>query len=80
MYVKNNAPNYMIPPYPKTHQYQSFCTKDAASVQSNSLPKKESGINSKQVLSNSDERGITTQHVECYIQFLGHSDPWSEGT
>jgi len=48
MYVKNDAPNCIKPPYPKTHNYQAFCIKDATPVQSISLPKKESEINSKQ--------------------------------
>jgi hypothetical protein len=48
MYVKNDAPNYIKPPYPKPPNYQAFGTKDATPVQSNSLPKKESEINSKQ--------------------------------
>jgi hypothetical protein len=50
MYVKNDTPNDTKPKalIQNPPQYQAFCIKNATPVQSTSLPKKESKINSKQ--------------------------------
>jgi len=79
MYVKNDTPNYIKPPYPKTPNYHAFCIKDAKPVESKLLPKKESEINSKQSAKQFRRNRDNNTACRMLCTVLGHSDIQIEG-